>query len=176
MADWHRIKTVYERVHPQCIEAMLQFRATNGFGDIPQNWFRQAWALLEQGSSQRTIKQNESLSVEAQYLYVRRLLAQVLNLATKRVKEREELQGSHDAFQQAAKSVLQKKVFNEDHRRDQAKLTQTYSAGMSCAERHHQLTRDCLAGFDDRFIQGDFDAELKLVSNPALLGHIFFVA
>ena len=176
MADWHRIKTVYELVHPQCIEAMLQLRATNGFGDIPQNWFRQAWALLEQGSSQRTIKQNESLSVEAQYLYVRRLLAQVLNLATKRVKEREELQGSHDAFQQAAKSVLQKKVFNEDHRRDQAKLTQTYSAGMSCAERHHQLTRDCLAGFDDRFIQGDFDAELKLVSNPALLGHIFFVA
>ena len=30
-AGWHRIKTVYERVHPQCIEAMLQFRATHGF-------------------------------------------------------------------------------------------------------------------------------------------------
>ena len=155
MADLHRIKTVYGRVHPQCIEAMLQFRATNGFGDIPQNWFRQAWALLEQGS-QRTVKQNEFLSVKAQYLYVRRLLAQVLNLATKRVKEREELQGSHDAFQQAAKSVLQKKVFNEDHRRDQAKLAQTYSTGMSCAARHHQLTQDCLADFEDRFIKGEF--------------------
>ena len=57
VADWHRIKTVYERVHPQCIEAMLQFRATHGFGDVPQNWFRQAWARLEQGSSQRTVKQ-----------------------------------------------------------------------------------------------------------------------
>ena len=53
--------------------------------------------------------------------------------------------GKDTAFQQVIKSVLQKKVFNEEHRKRMSQFAQKYTAGMSMAAKRHGLTPDCLA-------------------------------
>ena len=47
IADWARIRIVLERVAPECLDALLEFKARHGVSAFPQVWFRQSWALLE---------------------------------------------------------------------------------------------------------------------------------
>ena len=105
---------------------------------------------------------------------MRRLLAQMEALVTKR---REELQdgrastpGGEDlAFPQVIKGVLQEKAFNEE-RRKELLLAQKYSMGMSMAAKRHGFTQDCMAAFSDRFVQGEFDKEIEIITQAAVVG------
>ena len=169
VADWARVKQVLERVAPESITALLQFNSRHGAGGFPQAWFRHSWALLEPPARQKSPKENDAISPAAQLLYVRRLLDRVGALATKR---REELQDPQMAFQQVIKGVLQKKVFNEEHRKEISQLAQKYTVGMSMAAKRHGLKPDCLAAFSDRFVQGEFDKEIERTTQPAVVGPI----
>ena len=169
VADWPRIRQVLERVDPECISILQQFNSRHGAGGFPQAWFRQSWALLEPPTRRGPPKGNDAILPAAQLLYVRRLLARVEALATKR---REELQDPQMAFQQVIKGVLQKKVFNEEHRKEISQLAQKYTVGMSMAAKRHGLKPDCLDACSDRFVQGEFDKEIERTTQPAVVGPI----
>ena len=89
VADWQRIRQVLQRVSPECIIALLESNSRHGAGGFPQTWFWLSWALVELPEWKRLPKDNDAIWPAAQLLFVRRLLAQMEALVTKR---REELQ------------------------------------------------------------------------------------
>ena len=159
--DWPRIPTIMQRVAPECIDALLEFKARHRFVDVPQVWFRHSWALLEPAVRLRAPKGNEAISHPAQLLYTRRLLALVEEeLATNKRRG-------------PGGGVFQIKDFNNSSRHGISQLAQKYTVGMSMAANKHTLSKDCLAAFDGRFVQGEFDSELISTTQPAVVGPEF---
>lgn len=67
---------------------------------------------------------------------------------------------------------MQKKLFNEEHSKEISLLAQKYTVGMSMAAKRHGLKPDCLDACSDRFVQGEFDKEIKRTTQPAVVGPI----
>ena len=71
---------------------------------------------------------------------------------------------------QSITAVQQKKHFSDDKRKDFADIAIKYAIGMGIAKSRHSLSMEAMTEFDNKFVAGFYDKEVRRCTQPAMVG------